>query len=129
MPLDPDDVVDDWARRIEQQTALTTELSERLQGSKASAESPGGEATVTVDHSGGLADLRLSARAMQLSPDELAEIILATSRRAQAKLAQQVTDLVSGLYGAGSETAAFIGGTYAAQFPEPDDQDEADTRR
>jgi hypothetical protein len=108
---------------------LTTELSERLQQATASAESRGGEAVVTVDHSGGLADLRLSDRAMCMTPRELAEIILATSRRAQAQLAQQVTDLVNGLYGSGSDTAAFIGGTYTAQFPEPGDHDEERGRR
>jgi hypothetical protein len=108
---------------------LTTELSERLQQATASAESRGGEAVVTVDHSGGLADLRLSDRAMRMTPRELAEIILATSRRAQAQLAQQVTDLVNGLYGSGSDTAAFIGRTYTAQFPEPGDHDEERGRR
>ena len=123
MPIDPDDAIDDWAARVERQTALTTELSERLQQERASAESSGGEVAVTVDHSGGLADLRLSERAMRLSPSELGEIIMATSRRAQAKLAQQVADMVGSLYGAGSETAAFIGKTYSEQFPEPDDQD------
>ena len=129
MPLDPEGVLADWQRRVEQQSTLTTELSTRLQAVTASAESPGSEAVVTVDQSGGLAGLRLSDRAMRLSPVELADVILAASRRAQARLAQQVTDLVAVLYGSGSDTAAFIGGTYAAQFPEPDDEDEEDARR
>ena len=84
---------------------------------------------MTVDHSGGLADLRLSERAMRLSPSDLGETILATSRRAQATLAQQVADVVGSLYGAGSETAAFIGKTYSDQFPEPDDEGEERDRR
>lgn len=124
MPLDPEDLLGDWERRVEQQTALTTELSTRLQEIRASAESPDGDAVVTVDQSGGLAELRLSERAMRLSPTELAQVILATSRLAQARLAQQVADLVGGLYGPDSDTAAFIGGTYASQFPEPDDDEE-----
>jgi hypothetical protein len=127
--MDPEDAVADWAARIERQSALTTDLSERLQRARASAESRDGEVVVTVDQSGGLADLHLSARAMRLSPDDLGEIILATSRRAQATLAQQVADVVSSLYGAGSETAAFIGRTYSEQFPEPEDEDEERDRR
>ena len=130
VPLDPEDAIAGWAERIEQQTALTTELSERLQQAAGSAESPGGEAVVTVDHSGGLAQLRLSERAMRLPAVELAEIILATSRQAQAVLARRVSELVGELYGAESETAAFVGGTYAAQFPEPvKDEDEERERR
>jgi hypothetical protein len=66
---------------------------------------------------------------MRLSPTELGEVILATSRRAQAKLAQEVTDMVSGLYGSDSDTAAFIGGVYSEQFPEPDDEGGEDARR
>ena len=60
LPLDPEDAIAGWAQRIEQQTALTTELSERLQQATGSAESPGGKVAVTVDHSGGLPDLRLT---------------------------------------------------------------------
>lgn len=127
--MDPEDAAADWAARVERQSALTTELSERLQQARASAESRGGEVVVTVDHSGGLADLRLSERAMRLSPSDLGETILATSRRAQATLAQQVADVVGSLYGAGSETAAFIGKTYSDQFPEPDDEGEERDRR
>src|SRR3954463_7873017 len=111
--MDPEDAIADWAARNERQSALTTELSERLQQARASAESRDGEVFLTVDHSGGLADLRLSELAMRLSPNDLGEIILATSRRAQAKLAQQVADVVGSLYGTGSETAAFIGKTYS----------------
>ena len=129
MPVDPEDAIHDWAARAERQAALTSELSERLQQSRVTAESPGGEMELTVDHSGGLAGLRLSERAMRLPSEELSEMILATSRRAQAKLAQQVSDMVSSLYGAGSETASFIGGAYAEQFPEPDEEDDEERAR
>jgi DNA-binding protein YbaB len=129
VPVDPETAIDDWAARAEQQAALTTELSERLLRAQASAESRGGEVVVTVDHSGGLARLRLSDRAMTLSASALGDLILATSQRAQANLAQQVSALVTGLYGADSETAAFVGGAYAEQFPEPDDEDEERDRR
>jgi len=129
MSADPEAAIADWAARGERQAALTAELGERLQQTQASAESRGGEVAVTVDHAGGLAGLRLSERAMRLSPTELGELILATSRRAQATLAQQVADIVGGVFGAGSETAAFIGNTYAEQFPEPDDEGEERDRR
>lgn len=121
--MDPDYAIDDWAARAERQAARTVELSERLQQVRAFAESRGGEVVVTVDQSGGLADIGLDERAMRLSPSELGELILTTSRRAQARLAEQVNGMVSSLYGAGSETASFIGRTYSDRFPEPQDED------
>ena len=124
MPLDPEEYLADWAQRAEQQTLLTTELSQRMQAMTAVAESPGGEAVVTVGSSGGLAELTLADHAMRKSPADLADLILSASREAQAKLARQITDLATGLYGADSETAAFIGGTYTAQFPEPTEDEE-----
>jgi hypothetical protein len=66
---------------------------------------------------------------MRLSATELSEAIMATNRRAQARLAKDVSALVGSLYGAGSQTASFIAGTYAEQFPEPDDHDEERDRR
>ena len=124
MPVDPDDLLADWGRRAEQQATLTAELSERMQQTTATVEAHGGEAVVTVDHSGGLAGLRLTDRAMRLSAEELAQVILVTSRRAQAEMAQQIADVVADVYGPGSETASFIAGAYTAQFPElPDDEE------
>ena len=127
--MDPEDAIEDWAVRAERQAALTAELGERLQQQRASAESTGGEVDLTVDHSGGLAGLRLTDRAMRLAPDALAEMILATSRRAQAKLAERVSEMVGSIYGAGSETASWIGGAYAEQFPEPDEDDDEERAR
>jgi DNA-binding protein YbaB len=126
VPLDPEDLLTNWQQRVEQQTSLTVELSERISQTTATAESTDGEAVVTVDNAGGLADIRLTDRAMRRTPGELSEIILATSRRAQAKLAQQVAALVKGIYGSDSDTASFITGAYTAQFPEPPDEERTD---
>jgi DNA-binding protein YbaB len=129
VPTDSEDAVDDWAARAERQTALTVELSERLRKAQASAESRGGEVVITVDHSGGLAAISLSEPAMRLSAGALGEMVLATSRRAQANLAEQINDMVGTLYGTESETASFIGKAYAEQFPEMDEEDEDRDRR
>ncbi|WP_164842232.1 YbaB/EbfC family nucleoid-associated protein [Actinoplanes solisilvae] len=127
--MNPDYAIEDWAARVQHQSSLTTELSERLQQARATSESHGGDVTVTVDHTGGLAELRLTDQAMRRSAGELSEIILATSRRAQARLAKDIEAMVNTLYGAGSETASFIGGTYAERFPELGEPDEERDRR
>jgi hypothetical protein len=126
VPQDPEGFLVDWERRVEQQTMLTTELSQRMEQNRASVESRDGEAVVTVDSSGGLTELRLTERAMRLPSDQLASIILDTSRRAQAKMAQQMVDVVSSLYGSDSETASFIGNVYTGQFPEQPEEEERD---
>jgi DNA-binding protein YbaB len=118
-----------WEQRVEQQTSLTMELSRRMEHTRASAESRGGEVSVIIDSSGGLAELFLTDRAMRLTADELAALILDTSRRAQAKLAQQMVEVVGDLYGDNSETAAFIGGVYTEKFPEQPEHDEERDRR
>lgn len=114
----------DWERRVQQQTALTTELSQRIEQTTVTVESRGGEVSVTVDSSGGLANLRLDPKATRLPAADLAALILDTSRRAQATLADRVAEVASRVYGAGSETAAFIGGVYTRQFPAQAEQDE-----
>lgn len=129
MPQDPEDWVVDWQQSAEQQAQVGLELSQRMREVSATAESAGGEAVVVVDHSGGMTGLTLTAHAMRLSADELAETILATSRRAQAQLAEKMAELVTGIYGSDSATAAFISGTYAEQFPALPDDDERQARR
>jgi hypothetical protein len=128
VPQDPEEILHDWQRRVEQQTTLTSELSRRLEENSASAESRDGEATVTVNSSGGMTGLRISERGMRLPATELASIILDTNRRAQARMARQMVEVVTRLYGAGSETASFIGGVYTGQFPQPPDGEERDGR-
>lgn len=119
MSSDPEEDLADWTRRAEEQAALAAVLSQRIEQTTASFESDGGELVVTVDSSGGMSDLRLTARAMRLPPGRLASLILDSTRRAQARMAERVVDEVSTLYGPGSDTASFVGGVYTSRFPKP----------
>jgi broad specificity phosphatase PhoE len=129
VPVDSGDVLRDWQQRAEQQAEFSLELSRRMQETTATVESAGGEVVVTVDHSGGMTDLRLAGSAMRMSAGELAALILGTGRRAQAAMAGRMAELVKGMYGADSATTAFIAGTYAEQFPVQPDDDEKRGRR
>jgi DNA-binding protein YbaB len=121
MSFVPDDLLRSFELRAEEQAAQARRLSARIEQSTATAESPDGEVTVTVDSTGGLAGLRFDAAAERLPLDRLAALVLDTSRRAQAKIAKQVGDLVSETYGLGSPTADFVSGAYAERFGgEPD---------
>ena len=103
-------------------------LSRRLERNSTTVESPGGEVRVTVDSTGGLAGLQFSSAAREVPLDRLAELVLATSRQAQARLAASMGELVAQLYGAGSPTAAFVSRTYAERFPAPETGEDGDRR-
>lgn len=120
----PEEMLADWEQRVQQQTFLAMELSRRMEEVRGSAHSLGGEVAITVDSAGGLAELKLSDQAMRMRPEDLASLILETSRRAQARLAQRVTAVTRDLYGDDSETASFIGGVYASKFPHQLDDEE-----
>jgi hypothetical protein len=118
--MDFDDaVLRDIERRIEQQLAQAEQFRSRVEATTVTVESPGGEAIVTVNSSGGLEGLELTDEAMRLPRDELAQVILMTSRQAQVRLAERMAELAAGIYGAGSETADFISSAYAEQLPSP----------
>jgi hypothetical protein len=116
MSFVPEDLLRSFELRAEEQAAQARRLSARIEQSAATVESPGGEVTVTVDSTGGLAGLRFGAAAERLALDRLAALVLETSRRAQAEIAKQVGDLVSDAYGLGSPTAAFVSDAYANRF-------------
>ncbi|MEU8819275.1 YbaB/EbfC family nucleoid-associated protein [Actinoplanes sp. NPDC048796] len=124
----PDDWVRSFELQAEAQVARSLELSRRLEANVVSASSPDGEVRLTVDSSGGLASLAFGAAARDLPLDELASLVLRTSRRAQAQLAASMREVASEIYGGGSETASFLSSTYAERFPEPVEDDDEGRR-
>lgn len=124
MPLDPADMIRSLEARVEEQKQRALQVSAELEAAAVTLRSPGGEVTVRVDSTGGLADLRFHPESDALSRDELARLVLATSRRAQSGLAERVSAIVSGTYGGGSDTAAFITDAYASRYPAVDEDEE-----
>jgi len=107
MALNPEDDLRSFELRAEAQVQRTLQLRAELEAAEVTVRSPGGEMTVRVNSAGGLADLRFHPESDGLSRDDLARLVLTTSRRAQAKLAERVGELTASMYGAGSDTAAF----------------------
>ncbi|MBX6354901.1 MAG: hypothetical protein IRZ05_03480 [Micromonosporaceae bacterium] len=113
---DADDMLRQFEARIDEQLAQADRLRSVMESVQASNEVRDGAIAVTVDSSGGLADLRLSAAALRLGPQELASEILACAKGAQAKLAQAIGQTVSGVLGPQSETADFVVQAYTDKF-------------
>ena len=125
----PDDFIRSFELQAEEQVARSLELSRRLEANKVSASSPEGEVRLIVDSSGGLADITFGAKARELSLDELASLVLQTSRRAQAQLARSMSEVAAEVLGRGSETASFVSDAYRERFPEPPDDEDDEGRR
>lgn len=97
---------DQWLRGFESKVAELRQKSEDLQENVASAAatatSRDGTVTVTVGPNGGLRDLRLGHRAVDLGAARLTELILQTVRTAQHQVAAKVREAFEPL-GGGTE--------------------------
>jgi hypothetical protein len=100
---------DDAIAHVEQQIAAAREQAERARGfqdevtaARGSAESPRGHVRVTVDASGRLAEVTLSARAYELAPQQLGRLIVETSRAAQRAAGERVLRLAAETFGSDS---------------------------
>ncbi len=124
-----DHLLRDMEHRIEEQLHQAERMRAELSETSVTVESPGGETTVTVDSAGSLVGLQLTEQAMRLKHDELAKVILTATRSAQTKLAARMQEVVEGVYGGDSESAAFISSVYAAQFPGAASESDADGPR
>jgi DNA-binding protein YbaB len=124
MAFDQEDELRSFERRAEEQVQRTLQLSAELEAAEVTVLSPNGEVTVRVNSAGGLADLQFHSKSDRLSRDELARVVLSTSRRAQAKLVERVGEITASMYGAGSGTAAFVSEAYTSRYPQPDDDSE-----
>jgi hypothetical protein len=128
MNQSPEDLLRSFELRAAEHAERAQLLSRRLEQNSTMVESPDGLVRVTVDSTGGLSGLQFGRGARELPLDRLAELVLATSRQAQARLAASMGELVAELYGPGSETANFVTETYAQRFPAPDDDQGGDQR-
>ncbi|BCY05367.1 YbaB/EbfC family nucleoid-associated protein [Actinoplanes sp. L3-i22] len=124
MRFDPEDGLRAFQAQVEERTHETLRFSAELEAVEVTERSPGGEVTVRVNSAGGLTDLRFHPEADRVSREELARLVLDTSRRAQARLAERVGAMVAAVFGAESGTAALINEAYGKRYPAAGDSDE-----
>jgi DNA-binding protein YbaB len=120
---DPEDVLRSIESRVEAQTRRSLQLSADLAAVEVTTHSENGAVTVRVNSAGGLTDLQFHREADNLSREDLARLVLAISKKAQAKLAERVAALVSSIYGGTSDTAALITDAYAGRYAAPDEEE------
>jgi hypothetical protein len=126
---DAEGMLRQFEARIDEQLAQADRLRSAMASVQATHEVRDGAIAVTVDSSGSLAGLRLTAAAVQLGPEDLAAEILACAKGAQAKLADQIGQTVSGVLGPESETADYVAQAYADKFGAVADEQTEDPGR
>jgi hypothetical protein len=99
--MDAEQWLAQYDERIARIATQAKEAGERLRKVGGTASSPRGEVTVRVGTGGTLQDLTLTPAARALESDELARLIVDTTRRAQQSLGAQVVGITSECFGDG----------------------------
>ncbi|GAA4596812.1 DNA-binding protein YbaB [Actinoplanes octamycinicus] len=124
MRFDPEDDLRAFQAQVEERTQQTLRFSAELEATEVTEHAPGGEMTVRINSAGGLAGLEFHPEADRVSRQELARLVLETSRRAQGRLAERVGEMVRAVYGSDSGTAALINDAYAQRYPSAAEDEE-----
>ena len=100
-----------WIEEYEAKLAglkqMTEDLQENVAASSATVTSKDGAVTVTVGPNGGLQNLQLGHRAVELGAPRLTALVLETARHAQKKAAQKVVEVFAPL-GEGTEAYQMV---------------------
>lgn len=108
-----------WSASVSERAARAQEMSRLVAKLTASAASGDGAVRVTVAASGVVTDLHLDEPVRSRPAMRIAAEIMATMRRAQARLADAVAGVAAQTVGADSETARAVVAGYTARFPRP----------
>jgi len=99
--MDPQQWLAHYDKRLNEIAARAREAGARVRQVGGTATSARGEVTVRVGASGVLEDLTLTPDTRTLESDELARLILDTTRKARHAVSAQVADISAGYLGEG----------------------------
>lgn len=127
---DPDEAearLDEWAAGFQRKAERYQAAQERTEDLRLSATNSDGSVKVTVRADGSVTDLDLSGRARSMELDELSSQILNTMRRAQSRIAESVSEVMTEEVGEEDpETRSMLIDNLRQRFPEVDDEEDAD---
>lgn len=122
--MDPYAWVNDFEARAAELQRKSTEAQENLAAVAGTASSKDGAVTVTVGPNGGLTNLQLGHRAVELGAPRLTALILETARQAQKNAAAQVVEAFAPI-GGGTQTMQMITDVIEAHEDEEPDETHA----
>jgi DNA-binding protein YbaB len=100
--MDPEKWFAQYDEKLKAAAASANKAEQALKEVGGSATSQDGDVTVRVTANGGLSDLVLRPGVSDLEPEQLAKVILETSRKAQRDAGQQVVDVMTKFVGEGA---------------------------
>jgi DNA-binding protein YbaB len=106
--VDPKQIVDSYTQDVSDLAARAAEAREQIRHLAGTASSQDGAVTVTVNGGGALQRLSFGPAADQLPRVRLAEMVMATARRAQAQASQQILAIMTPLVGEDSDAMRFV---------------------
>jgi DNA-binding protein YbaB len=118
-PANPTQWVEEYEAKLADLKKKSEDLEENFANASATVQSKDGAVTVTVGPNGGLQNLVLGHRAVELGAAKLTAVILETARKAQKQAAQQVLELFKPL-GEGTEAYRMV----SDAIPQDDDEDD-----
>ncbi|MCX2947144.1 YbaB/EbfC family nucleoid-associated protein [Lentzea sp. NEAU-D7] len=118
-PANPYQWVEEYEAKLADLKQKSEDLTENFAASSATVTSKDGAVTVTVGPNGGLQNLQLGPRAVEMGGPRLTALILETARAAQKQAATQVLELFKPL-GEGTEAYQMVSDSI------PDDEVEED---
>jgi DNA-binding protein YbaB len=121
-PANPYQWVEEYEAKLADLKQKSENLTENFAAASATVTSKDGAVTVTVGPNGGLQNLQLGHRAVELGASRLTAVILETARRAQKQAAEQVLELFKPL-GEGTEAYQMV----SDSIPSDDEVEENDT--
>ncbi|MGH3880621.1 MAG: YbaB/EbfC family nucleoid-associated protein [Actinophytocola sp.] len=123
--MDTEQWLAQYEKRITDVATRAKEAGARLREVGGTATSPRGEVEVKVDAAGGLEDLTLTPAARTLEADELAQLILDTTRQARRAVSARIAGISTSYFGEGPALEVIKqhlpGGVRVAGNPDDDD--------
>ena len=126
-PANPTQWVEEYEAKLADLKKKSEDLQENFAASTATVTSKDGAVTVTVGPNGGLQNLVLGHRAVELGAPRLTALILETARHAQKQAAEKVLEVFKPL-GEGTEAYRMVSDSIPddEEFEETDAYDEVD---
>lgn len=121
-PANPTQWVEEYEAKLADLKKKSEDLQENFAASTATVTSKDGAVTVTVGPNGGLQNLVLGHRAVELGAPRLTALILETARHAQKQAAEKVLELFKPL-GEGTEAYQMV----SDAIPADEEADDSDT--
>jgi DNA-binding protein YbaB len=106
--VDPKQIVDSYTQDVTSLAARAAEARERIRHLAGTASSQDGAVTVTVNGGGALSSLSFGPAADHVPRSRLADLVMATARRAQAQASQQIIAIMTPLVGEDSDAMRFV---------------------